>query len=124
MAYTKAVNGYAVELAGLALWLEVRLLAVFPSMAIALKRMRNESGGRGKRRKQMTVLTSSEQSRVDYISAKYDNAQGFCGQIAEEVQATIGFLICMCGLLSRVNAGSLQQSTLFQHLGFLQNPYP
>jgi hypothetical protein len=27
---------------------------------------------------------------VDYISAKYGNAQGFCGQIAEEIKASIG----------------------------------
>ena len=35
-------------------------------------------------------MAITKQSQVDYISAKYDNAQGFCGQIAEEIQDAIG----------------------------------
>jgi len=36
------------------------------------------------------MLTSYQQSHIDYVSAKYGNAQGFCGQIAKEIQEVIG----------------------------------
>jgi hypothetical protein len=36
------------------------------------------------------MLTSYQQSHIDYVSAKYGNSQGFCGQIAEEIQAITG----------------------------------
>ena len=36
------------------------------------------------------MLTSFQQSHIDYVSAKYGSAQGFCGHIAEEIQAVIG----------------------------------
>ena len=36
------------------------------------------------------MLTNYEQSHIDFVSAKYGNAQGFCGQIAEEIQEVIG----------------------------------